>query len=63
VGAQGGAHSMGACELRHDQAAATQVANKAPENSIGNAGHRGQHGGWLDANVTDFEFERKVHEN
>ena len=54
VRAQGSADAVGAGELRHDKAAAAQVADKAPENGIGHAGHRCQHGGWTDDYVTDF---------
>jgi hypothetical protein len=42
-------------ELSHDQAASAEVANKAAENGVGNAGHRGEHSSGRDLDGADLE--------
>ena len=45
--------AVGRSELGHDQPAATQVANEAAEDGIGDTGHRCQHRGRSDLNSTN----------
>ena len=44
VGPQRGAHAMRAGKFGHNKTASAQIADKAPENRVGNARHGGQHG-------------------
>src|SRR5215469_2458428 len=47
---------MGTGELRHDQTTSAQVADKAAENRIRDAGHRRQHSGRRNRDPSDPKF-------
>jgi len=56
-----GADAMRARELGHDQPAATQVADEAAENRVGDAGHGRQHGGRLNGDGPDRKLSGELH--
>src|SRR5665213_1541311 len=60
-GAERCPHPVGAGKFGHNQTAATQIADKAPENRIGNAGHRSQNGSRRDLNGADTETSGETH--
>src|SRR5580700_3640231 len=49
----GAEHAVGRGELGHDQPASAQVADEAPEDCVGDAGHRREYGCGGDLKATD----------
>ena len=52
---------MGTGELRHDQAATSQIPDKAAKNRVRNARHGRQNSRGIDRNVADHNASRKTH--
>ncbi len=52
---------MGAGKFGHNKTTAAEIADKAPENRVGDACHGGQHGRGRDRDVSDGEVSRETH--
>ena len=51
------AHPVRARKFGHNKTASAEIADEAPENGVGDAGHGGEHRRGRDGNVPDVEID------